>query len=141
MLHGLLLYLFPWLGSLLGGWCVVEAILPPHRWETLSAVLTLLWAFGCYPLYCRLAARAGLDPVRIVAFYCAPGVLGVMVASVCLFGWLPVLGTALAVLHPVLQLPLFLLQPADNLLIVRIVLGRLLWFAPVAALITHHRKD
>ena len=129
MLHGLFLYLFPWLGSLLGGWCVVEAILPPHRWETLSAVLTLLWAFGCYPLYCRLAARTGLDPVRIVAFYCAPGVLGVMVASVCLFGWLPVLSTALAVLHPVLQLPLCL------------VLGCLLWFAPVAALITRHRKD
>ena len=42
MLHDLFLYLFPWLGSLLGGWCVVEAILPPHRWETLSAVLTLL---------------------------------------------------------------------------------------------------
>lgn len=129
MLYDLFLYLFPWLGSLLGGWCVVEAILPPHRWETLSAVLTLLWAFGCYPLYCRLAARAGLDPVRIVAFYCGPGVLGVMVASVCLFGWLPVLGTALAVLPPVLQLPLCL------------VLGCLLWFAPVAALITRHRKD
>ena len=129
MLHDLFLYLFPWLGSLLGGWCVVEEILPPHRWETLSAVLTLLWAFGCYPLYCRLAARAGLDPVRIVAFYCAPGALGVMVASVCLFGWLPVLSTALAVLHPVLQLPLCL------------VLGCLLWFAPVAALITRHRKD
>ena len=72
MLHDLFLYLFPWLGSLLGGRCVVEAILPPHRWETLSAVLTLLWAFGCYPLYCRLAARRAWTRCASLLFTAPP---------------------------------------------------------------------
>ena len=127
-----ILYLSPWLGSLLGGWCLVENILPPHRYEIPAAVLTLLWAFGGYPFYCRLAARQGLDPVRIVAFYVAPGVLGVITASVLLLGWLPLLSDVLAVLHPILQMALY---P---------ILGCLVWFGPMAFLIarrTPPRKD
>ena len=123
---------FPWTGSLLGGWCLVEGLLPPHRYEAFAAFLTLLWAFVCYPLYCRLAARNGLDPVRIVAFCAVPGILGVITASVWLFARLPLLGGLLSALP---------LLPA---IILCAVLGCLLWFAPVALLVTHHtslRKD
>ena len=69
LLTSAILYLFPWTGSLFGGWCLVEGILPSHRYEIPAAVLTLLWAYGAYPLYCRIAARNGLDPVRMTAFY------------------------------------------------------------------------
>ena len=82
LLTSAILYLFPWTGSLFGGWYLAEGILPSHRYEIPAAVLTLLWAYGAYPLYCRIAARNGLDPVRMTAFYICPGVLGVMMASV-----------------------------------------------------------
>ena len=67
LLTSAILYLFPWTGSLFGGWYLAEGILPSHRYEIPAAVLTLLWAYGAYPLYCRIAARNGLDPVRIRA--------------------------------------------------------------------------
>ena len=114
-----ILYLFPWTGSLFGGWYLVEGILPSHRYEIPAAVLTLLWAYGAYPLYCRIAARNGLDPVRMTALYICPGVLGVMMASVWLFARLP-------------------------FLIFCITLGSLCWFAPVALFVsrrTASQKD
>lgn len=128
----IVIHLFPWLGSLLGGWCLVETFLPPHRYKAIAAVLTLLWAFLCYPLYCRISAQNGLDTVRIAAFYVGPGILGVIIASVLLLGWIPLLRDVLAALHPILQLALYPL------------LACLVWFGPVAFLIarrTPPRKD
>ena len=46
LLTSAILYLFPWTGSLFGGWYLVEGILPSHRYEIPAAVLTLLWAYG-----------------------------------------------------------------------------------------------
>ncbi len=104
LLTSAILYLFPWTGSLFGGWYLVEGILPSHRYEIPAAVLTLLWAYGAYPLYCRIAARNGLDPVRMTALYICPGVLGVMMASVWLFARLPFLNALFSVLPPFLSL-------------------------------------
>ena len=42
LLTSAILYLFPWTGSLFGGWYLVEGILPSHRYEIPAAVLTLL---------------------------------------------------------------------------------------------------
>ena len=92
--------------------------------EIPAAVLTLLWAYGAYPLYCRIAARNGLDPVRMTAFYICPGVLGVMMASVWLFARLPFLNALFSVLPPFLSL------------IFCITLGSLCWFAPVALFVS-----
>ena len=132
LLTSAILYLFPWTGSLFGGWYLVEGILPSHRYEIPAAVLTLLWAYGAYPLYCRIAARNGLDPVRMTAFYICPGVLGVMMASVWACSHLPLLSDVLAVLPPFLTL------------ILCTILGGLCWFAPVALFVsrrTASRKD
>lgn len=132
LLTSVILYLFPWTGSLFGGWYLVEGILPSHRYEIPAAVLTLLWAYGAYPLYCRIAARNGLDPVRMTALYICPGVLGVMMASVWLFARLPFLNALFSVLPPFLSL------------IFCITLGSLCWFAPVALFVSRRtapRKD
>ena len=124
LLTSVILYISPWLGSLLGGWCLAETFLPPHRYQAVAAALTLVWAFLFYPLYCRISAQQGLDAVHSVALFAGPGVLGVIISSVLLFGWMPLLSDVLAVLHPVLQLALY---P---------VLGCLVWFAPVAVFFT-----
>lgn len=118
-----ILYLFPWAGSILGGWELVEAFIPPHQYEALAAFLTILWAYVAYPFYCRLAARNGFEPVRIAAFYVCPGILGAMIASVWACSHLPLLSDVLAALPPFLAL------------ILCTVLGGLCWFAPVAVLI------
>lgn len=123
LLTSVILYLFPWTGSLFGGWYLVEGILPSHRYEIPAAALTILWAYAAYPFYCRLAARNGFDPVRIAAFYACPGILGVMIASVWACSHLPLLSDVLAALPPFLAL------------ILCTVLGGLCWFAPVAAFI------
>lgn len=116
LLTSAILYLFPWTGSLFGGWYLVEGILPSHRYEIPAAVLTLLWAYGAYPLYCRIAARNGLDPVRMTALYICPGVLGVMMASVWLFARLPFLNALFSVLPPFLSL-IFCITPRQSLLV------------------------
>lgn len=126
LLLSAILSVFPWTGSLLGGWSLAEGILPPHRCEAFANFLMLLWAYAAYPLYCRLAARNGLDPVRMTALYIGPGVLGVMGASVWLFARLPLLGDLLSALPPFFAL------------ILCAVLGGLLWFAPVALLVSRH---
>lgn len=124
LLTSAILYLFPWTGSLFGGWYLAEGILPSHRYEIPAAVLTLLWAYGAYPLYCRIAARNGLDPVRMTALYICPGVHGVMMASAWLFARLPFLNALFSVLPPFLSL------------IFCITLGSLCWFAPVALFVS-----
>ena len=132
LLTSAILYLFPWTGSLFGGWALVEAFIPPHQYEALAAALTILWAYAAYPFYCRLAARNGFDPVRIVALYACPGILGVMIASVWLFARLPFLNALFSVLPPFLSL------------IFCITLGSLCWFAPVGLFVsrrTASRKD
>lgn len=132
LLTSAILYLFPWTGSLFGGWALVEAFIPPHQYEALAAALTILWAYAAYPFYCRLAARNGFDPVRIVALYACPGILGVMMASVWLFARLPFLNALFSVLPPFLSL------------IFCITLGSLCWFAPVALFVSRRtapRKD
>ena len=113
LLTSAILYLFPWTGSLFGGWYLAEGILPSHRYEI-------------------IAARNGLDPVRMTALYICPGVLGVMMASVWLFARLPFLNALFSVLPPFLSL------------IFCITLGSLCWFAPVALFVsrrTASRKD
>ena len=132
LLTSAILYLFPWTGSLFGGWALVEAFIPPHQYEALAAALTILWAYAAYPFYCRLAARNGFDPVRIVALYACLGILGVMIASVWACSHLPLLSDVLAVLPPFLTL------------ILCTILGGLCWFAPVALFVnrrTASRKD
>ena len=132
LLTSAILYLFPWTGSLFGGWYLVEGILPSHRYEIPAAVLTLLWAYAAYPFYCRLAARNGFDPVRIVALYACHGILGVMMASVWLFARLPFLNALFSVL------------PRLHCLIFCITLGSLCWFAPAALFVSRRtapRKD
>ena len=124
LLTSVILYISPWAGSILGGWDLAEAFIPPHQYETLAAALTILWAYVAYPFYCRLAARNGFDPVRIVAFYVCPGVLGVMIASVWACSHLPLLCDVLAALPPFF------------VLILCTVLGCLVWFAPVAVFFT-----
>ena len=54
LLTSAILYLFPWTGSLFGGWYLVEGILPSHRYEILSLAVRPT-AFPERSLFCPAA--------------------------------------------------------------------------------------